>query len=148
LRSAPPVFGGGEDPHCAVWIARRDSIAELCRREGIVQNLYYRWSKEFLEVGKKAPGRRHGTAATSKQVKSLCQEASALKEMVAELGPEIGCSSLCAFLHGRGAPRSTDFGLPSRPQRFTGPVSPDRPIGFGGYFRTVRDIDPRHRELL
>src|SRR4030042_4185892 len=30
-----------------------DSIAELCRREGIVQNLYYRWSKEFLEAGKK-----------------------------------------------------------------------------------------------
>jgi len=29
-----------------------DSIAELCRREGIVQNLYYRWSKEFLEAGK------------------------------------------------------------------------------------------------
>ena len=30
-----------------------DSIAELCRREGIHQNLYYRWSKEFLEAGKK-----------------------------------------------------------------------------------------------
>ena len=30
-----------------------DSIAELCRREGIVQNLYYRWSKDFLEAGKK-----------------------------------------------------------------------------------------------
>jgi transposase-like protein len=28
-----------------------DSIAELCRREGIVQNLYYRWSKDFLEAG-------------------------------------------------------------------------------------------------
>jgi transposase len=30
-----------------------DSIAELCRREGIAQNLYYRWSKDFLEAGKK-----------------------------------------------------------------------------------------------
>lgn len=29
------------------------SIAELCRREGIVSNLYYRWSKDFLEAGKK-----------------------------------------------------------------------------------------------
>jgi len=37
-----------------------DSIAELCRREGIVQNLYYRWSKEFLEAGKKRLGRRRG----------------------------------------------------------------------------------------
>jgi hypothetical protein len=31
----------------------KDSIAELCRKEGINQNLYYRWSKEFLEAGKK-----------------------------------------------------------------------------------------------
>ena len=44
-----------------------DSIAELCRREGIVQNLYYRWSKDFLEAGKKrlagdtARGRRPRT---------------------------------------------------------------------------------------
>jgi transposase len=30
-----------------------DSIAELCRKEGIAQNLYYHWSKEFLEAGKK-----------------------------------------------------------------------------------------------
>jgi len=37
-----------------------DSIAELCRREGIVQNLYYRWSKDFLEAGKKATGWRYG----------------------------------------------------------------------------------------
>ena len=37
-----------------------DSIAELCRREGIVQNLYYRWSKEFLEAGQEAAGRRYG----------------------------------------------------------------------------------------
>ena len=37
-----------------------DSIAELCRKEGINQNLYYRWSKEFLEAGKKLARRRHG----------------------------------------------------------------------------------------
>ncbi len=37
-----------------------DSIAELCRREGIAQSLYYSWSKEFLEAGKKTPGRGHG----------------------------------------------------------------------------------------
>jgi transposase len=30
-----------------------ESIAELCRKEGINQNLYYRWSKDFLEAGKK-----------------------------------------------------------------------------------------------
>jgi len=30
-----------------------DSVAELCRREGINPNIYYRWSKEFLEAGKR-----------------------------------------------------------------------------------------------
>ena len=62
-----------------------DSIAELCRREGIVQNLYYRWSKEFLEAGKKRLAGDTARAATSDEVKALRQEASALKEVVAEL---------------------------------------------------------------
>ena len=62
-----------------------DSIAELCRREGIVQNLYYRWSKEFLEAGKKRLAGDTARAATSQEVKDLRCEASALKEVVAEL---------------------------------------------------------------
>ena len=62
-----------------------DSIAELCRREGIVQNLYYRWSKEFLEAGKKRLAGDTARAATSDEVKDLCREAGALKEAVAEL---------------------------------------------------------------
>ena len=62
-----------------------DSIAELCRREGIVENLYYRWSKEFLEAGKKRLAGDTARAATSDEVKDLRREASALKEVVAEL---------------------------------------------------------------
>jgi len=62
-----------------------DSIVELCRREGIVQNLYYRWSKEFLETGKKRLAGDTARAATSDEVKELRREASALKEVVAEL---------------------------------------------------------------
>src|SRR5215475_5349035 len=62
-----------------------DSIAELCRREGIVQNLYYRWSKDFLEAGKKRLAGDTARAATSDEVKNLRREASALKEVVAEL---------------------------------------------------------------
>jgi transposase len=62
-----------------------DSIAELCRCEGIVQNLYYRWSKEFLEAGKKRLAGDTARAATSDEVKELRREASALKEVVAEL---------------------------------------------------------------
>src|SRR5712672_2939032 len=62
-----------------------ESIAELCRREGIVQNLYYRWSKEFLEAGKKRLAGDTARAATSDDVKHLRRDAGALKEVVAEL---------------------------------------------------------------
>ena len=62
-----------------------DSIAELCRREGISQNLYYRWSKEFLEAGKKRLAGDTAREATSDEVKTLRKEAVALKEVVAEL---------------------------------------------------------------
>ena len=61
------------------------SIAELCRHEGIVQNLYYRWSKDFLEAGKKRLAGDTARAATSDEVKDLRREGSALKEVVAEL---------------------------------------------------------------
>src|SRR5437764_441523 len=59
-----------------------DSIAELCRREGIVQNLYYRWSKEFLEGGKKRLAGDTERAATSSEVKDLRREAGALPTRV------------------------------------------------------------------
>ncbi len=62
-----------------------DSIAELCRREGINQNLYYRWSKEFLEAGKKRLAGDTAREATSEEVKGLRREAVQLKEVVAEL---------------------------------------------------------------
>ena len=62
-----------------------DSIAELCRKEGINQNLYYRWSKEFLEAGKKRLAGDTVREATSDEVKDLRQEALGLKEVVAEL---------------------------------------------------------------
>ena len=76
-----------------------DSIAELCRREGIVQNLYYRWSKEFLEAGKKCLAGDTARAATSEEVKDLRREASALKEVVAELMLE---NRLLKKKHDRG----------------------------------------------
>ncbi len=62
-----------------------DSIAELCRREGIAQNLYYRWSKDFLEAGKKRLAGDTARAATSDEVIGLRREATALKEVVADL---------------------------------------------------------------
>lgn len=62
-----------------------DSVAELCRREGINTNVYYRWSKEFLEAGKKRLAGDTAREATTTEVKDLRSEAAALKEAVAEL---------------------------------------------------------------
>jgi transposase len=62
-----------------------DSIAELCRREGIPPNVYDRWSKEFLEAGKRRLAGDTAREATSDEVRGLRQEAVALKEVVADL---------------------------------------------------------------
>jgi len=62
-----------------------DSIAELCRRERINTNIYYRWSKEFLEAGKKRLAGDTVREATSDEVKNLRSESAALKETLAEL---------------------------------------------------------------
>ena len=66
-----------------------ESIAELCRREGIVESLYYSWSKEFLEAGKKRLAGDTSRAATTDEVKDLRREARDLKEVVAEQTLEI-----------------------------------------------------------
>ena len=61
------------------------SIAELCRRECIATSMYYGWSKEFLEAGKKRLAGDTARTATSDEVKDLRREAQALKEVVADL---------------------------------------------------------------
>ena len=61
------------------------SISELCRREGIAANLYYRWSKDFLEAGKKQLAGDTVREATSDEVKGLRSENRELKEVVAEI---------------------------------------------------------------
>lgn len=65
-----------------------ESIAEICRREGIASSMYYGWSKEFLEAGKKRLAGDTTRAATSDEVKALRREASSLKEAVADLTVE------------------------------------------------------------
>ena len=62
-----------------------ESIAAICRREGISPNLYYRWSKEFLEAGKKRLLGDTKREATSFEVTDLKQENEQLKQLVAEL---------------------------------------------------------------
>jgi transposase len=62
-----------------------DSIAELCRKEGIAQSLYYTWSKEFIEAGKRRLAGDTARAATSGEVQDLRRETRSLKECVADL---------------------------------------------------------------
>jgi len=61
-----------------------ESIASLCRREGIAESLYYSWSKEFLEAGKKRLAGDTARQATSNEVKALRAETRDLKEALAE----------------------------------------------------------------
>src|SRR6202021_2447828 len=85
IRRAPRRHFSAEEKIRVVLEGLRgeESIAELCRREGIASSMYYGWSKEFLEAGKRRlAGDR---AATSDEVKDLRREAQALKEVVADL---------------------------------------------------------------
>ena len=66
-----------------------ESIAALRRREGIAESLYYAWSKEFLEAGKRRLAGDTARAATTDEVRALRQEARTLKEVVAEQALEL-----------------------------------------------------------
>jgi transposase len=65
-----------------------ENVAALCRREGIAESLYYSWSKEFLESGKKRLSGDTARQATSNEVKDLRREMRDMKELVAELSLE------------------------------------------------------------
>jgi transposase len=62
-----------------------ESIAEICRREGIAPSMYYKWSKGFLEAGKRQLNGDTKREATSDDVTQLRQENEQLKQLVAEL---------------------------------------------------------------
>src|ERR1017187_1848578 len=79
-----------------------DSIAELCRREGIAEGLYYSWSKEFLEAGKRRLAGDTARAATSGEVKDLRREAQELKDVVAEQALELRLLKKSMIVDGDG----------------------------------------------
>jgi transposase len=62
-----------------------ESITELCRREGLNQNVYYRWSKEFLEAGKQRLTGDIKREANSSEVTDLKKENGQLKRLVADI---------------------------------------------------------------
>ena len=86
-----------------------ESIAALCRREGIAESLYYSWSKEFLEAGKKRLAGDTARAATSDEVKVLRRETRDLKEVVAEQALEL---RLLKSMIGHGGDEGGNIPLP------------------------------------
>jgi transposase len=62
-----------------------ESIAAICRREGIHANLYYTWSKNFMEAGKKRLNGDTQREANTDEVRSLRYENDTLKKLLAEL---------------------------------------------------------------
>ncbi len=80
-----------------------DSIAELCRREGLHQNLYYRWSKEFLEAGKKRLAGDTEREANSGDVSGLRKESAQLKEALADTMLENRLLKKSVLGHGEDA---------------------------------------------
>ena len=62
-----------------------ESIAALCRKEGIPTNLYYRWGKDFLEAGKKRLMGDTAREASSSEVSELRKENEELKQFFAEV---------------------------------------------------------------
>jgi transposase len=62
-----------------------DSIANICRREGIAPSMYYKWSKAFLEAGKQRLQGDTLREASSSEVAELRKENEQLKQLVAEL---------------------------------------------------------------
>jgi transposase len=87
IRRAPRRYFSAEEKIRIVLESLRgeESIAEIFRREGIAASMYYGWSKEFLETGKKRLAGDTVRAATSDEVKALRREALSMKEAVTDL---------------------------------------------------------------
>src|SRR4029077_19500262 len=115
------------------------SIAELCRREGIAESLYYTWSKEFLEAGKRRLAGDTARAATSGEVKDLRREASALKEVVAE--PTLENRLVKKHGIGEGGGAAWDPPHPRKP-RLSG-WSGNRPCRSNAHWRNSPSRGPR-----
>ena len=85
LRQPAGIILLKKNPNCPERVRGEKCIAELCRRESIAQCLYYTWSKEFMEAGKRRLAGDTARSATTDEVKDLRREARDLKECVADL---------------------------------------------------------------
>ena len=85
-RKTRKVYGSQEKIRIIIEGMRGDiSIAELCRKEGISQGNYYKWTKDFMEAGKKRLNGDTLREANSSEVSELKNENGSLKEVLAEL---------------------------------------------------------------
>ena len=92
-----------EDPDRGTGLRGEESIAALCRREGIAEGLYYSWSKEFLEAGKKRLAGDTGLAKRPRaRLKACARRCATLKELVAELSLENRLLKKNMIGHGGG----------------------------------------------
>ena len=86
MRRATRKQYSAEEKICIVLdgLREEESIEQLCRREGIAQSIYYKWSKEFMEAGKRRLAGDTARSASTGEVNTLRREARKLKEVVAE----------------------------------------------------------------
>jgi len=89
-RKTRKTYGSEEKIKIIIEGIRGDtSIAELCRKEGISQANYYKWTKDFMEAGKKRLSGDTLREANTSEVVALKGENHSLKELVAELSLEV-----------------------------------------------------------
>ena len=124
-----------------------ESIAALCRREGLAQNLYYRWSKEFLEAGKKRLLGDTTREATSTEVQDLRRENSQLKQVVAEAVLENRVLKKIWWSPVRGTIRATDRGREARDHPACGGLGVRRQINPDQWVCFVRETSCRFTVL-
>src|SRR3984893_9797442 len=114
------------------------SIAELCRREGIAESLYYTWSKDFLEAGKRRLAGDTARAATSGEVKDLRREARALKEVVAEQALDVRLLKNSMIAGGEGE----ECGIPLPKSSKSSGWSSNRICRCAGRWRSSASLAP------
>jgi transposase len=116
----PALFGRRKDPHRAGGVAGRGEHLRAVPSEGIAASIYYDWSKELLEAGKRRLGRRHGACCDLQQ--DLRQGAAALKELVADLTLENRL--LKKSINGDGEARPPSRRVPGCPMKSPGRQGP------------------------
>ncbi len=104
---AQAIFGRRKIRIVLDGLRGEEITAELCRREGISQSIYYKWSKEFPEAGKRRLAGDTARAASTGEVKDLRRKTRDLKEVVAEQTLELRLLKKSMTVDGKTTNRDT-----------------------------------------